>query len=119
METADHLFGACPAMIQIWKRLSVATSSRISIMNLEELWAHMVEAPNLGKEAVRVAVARIILPAAVWATWVTRNGVLFRQNRFYIENLWDTTVGFIKDWGCSLAGARRVFLLSEKLVIEM
>ncbi|KAK1273818.1 hypothetical protein QJS04_geneDACA012430 [Acorus gramineus] len=77
----------------------------------------VVVAPNLGDEAVQVRVARIITPAAVWAIWLIRNGVVFRKQRFYIENLWEKTVGLIRDWGCSLAGARSVKLYREKLII--
>ncbi|KAK1292453.1 hypothetical protein QJS10_CPB17g00304 [Acorus calamus] len=41
----------CPAVMQLWNLISVATSSRVRIQNMEDLWTHMVVAPNLGDEA--------------------------------------------------------------------
>ncbi|KAK1292717.1 hypothetical protein QJS10_CPB17g01022 [Acorus calamus] len=116
-ETVEHMFCSCPAVMQLWNLISVATSSRIRIQNMEDLWTHMVVAPNLGDEAVQVRVASIITPAAVWAIWLTRNGVVFRNQRFYIENLWEMTVGLIRDWGGSLTGARSVNVYRGKIFI--
>ncbi|KAK1300723.1 hypothetical protein QJS10_CPB13g01370 [Acorus calamus] len=80
-EMVEHLFCSCPALLQLWNLISVATSSRVCIQNMEDLWTHMVLAPNLGDEAVQVKVARIIILAAVWAIWLIRNGVIFRNQR--------------------------------------
>ncbi|KAK1264358.1 hypothetical protein QJS04_geneDACA008627 [Acorus gramineus] len=37
-----------------------------------------------------------------------QNSVAFRGQRFYMENLWESTEGFIWDWGRFTAGASSI-----------
>ncbi|KAK1312007.1 hypothetical protein QJS10_CPA07g00727 [Acorus calamus] len=60
------------------------------------------------------AVVALVVPAVACVIWRTRNAVLFKGQRAYVENAVEETGRLIKEWGCSLAGAAEVELRSGR-----
>ncbi|KAK1313566.1 hypothetical protein QJS10_CPA06g00567 [Acorus calamus] len=75
----------------------------MAFSTLEELWDRMIT-PISGYPGATKKITHMFVPAALWALWLARNGVLFSGHRFYMENVWEDTLGFIKAWSGALAG---------------
>ncbi|KAK1285934.1 hypothetical protein QJS10_CPB20g01169 [Acorus calamus] len=77
---------------------------------LGEFWKATRRLTSSGDRSVQAKVRRMMVPAGLWTIWLTRNSVVFRGQRFYMENLWDTVDGFIRDWRKFIVGASTIEL---------
>ncbi|KAK1325394.1 hypothetical protein QJS10_CPA01g02200 [Acorus calamus] len=118
VETVDHLFCACQALIPFWGMLRTGSGAALRFNNKDELWEQMVSTKRPGDTRAQAEVRKILIPAALWAIWLCRNKKIFQNQRFYTENLWENTTHFIVDWGCGLAGAGAVQLSGQDFQID-
>ncbi|KAK1326875.1 hypothetical protein QJS10_CPA01g02555 [Acorus calamus] len=103
-ETVDHLFRECSMARELWERLGSLCHIRLTWASLDEFWSASRRMANQGDRRMEAKVRRLVVPAGLWAIWLTRNAVVFRGQRFYRENLWEATEGFIRDWGRYIVG---------------
>ncbi|KAK1319829.1 hypothetical protein QJS10_CPB04g01252 [Acorus calamus] len=82
---------------------------------MSELQAVMTSLTRRGDKSTKARIHQQIIPADLWAIWLTRNSVTFKNQRFYPENLWATTCPLLLDWGTHLAGATQVTLAGGAL----
>ncbi|KAK1301182.1 hypothetical protein QJS10_CPB13g01637 [Acorus calamus] len=84
-ETVDHLFRECAVAGGIWMRLSALCNHRLNCLSLGEFWEATRRLTNSGDGSVEAKVCRMMVPAGLWAIWLTRNPVVFRGQRFYMK----------------------------------
>ncbi|KAK1316814.1 hypothetical protein QJS10_CPA05g01062 [Acorus calamus] len=101
-ETVEHLLIRCTMAARLWSEISRSTGMGLQLQGMTEL-RDTVQNPIPSPHHLPVKFTRILIPAGLWAIWRTRNGVLFRGQRLYFENLWDTALQLIRDWGKHLA----------------
>ncbi|KAK1289720.1 putative ribonuclease H protein [Acorus calamus] len=109
-ETVDHLFRECMAARGLWLRLGARCNHRLNCPSMGEFWEATRKLTCRGDRSLESKVRRLVIPAGLWAIWLTRNSVIFRGQRFYMENLWDTAEGCIRDWGKFIVGANTIEL---------
>ncbi|KAK1317754.1 hypothetical protein QJS10_CPA05g02265 [Acorus calamus] len=61
-------------------------------------------------KSVEAEVRRCLIPAGMWAIWLTRNAVIFRGQQYYFDNLWDSFSSLACAWERALGGAKRMTL---------
>ncbi|KAK1310295.1 hypothetical protein QJS10_CPA08g01000 [Acorus calamus] len=118
-ESVDHLFCSCSVATMFWDTVSRVTSTTLHYQSLEELWQSASQLTNKKDRSVVAEVRRCFVPAGLWAIWKARNALIFRGQRFYFENLWDTFTGLVGDWGRTLGGAQRVEFMSDGLRVSV
>ncbi|KAK1293019.1 hypothetical protein QJS10_CPB17g00832 [Acorus calamus] len=116
-ETTEHLLCTCLAMALVWRRVAVMSSSQCAFSNLEELWERLSKCPSLGASGAHARVAQQNIPVMIWATWLERNGVIFKGQRFHVENVWESMMALLRDWGVTLAGASSVGMDEATFVV--
>ncbi|KAK1308482.1 hypothetical protein QJS10_CPA09g01547 [Acorus calamus] len=114
-ESVKHLLLRCPATVRLWGELSRATGASLNYSSLTEFRDAMSNPAPLSAHALPNRFTRLLLPPGLWTIWRGRNGALFRGQRVYFENIWDTTLHLLQDWGRHLAGLSRVYYLEGEL----
>ncbi|KAK1292716.1 hypothetical protein QJS10_CPB17g01023 [Acorus calamus] len=107
-ETTTHIMIDCPMAKLIWKRVSEATELKDGCDSLETLWRVGKQIHTRGDKSAKNKVSQIIIPAVLWALWISRNHFLFRGTKVYEENVWEMAKHHIKDWGTVCAGASSI-----------
>ncbi|KAK1309172.1 hypothetical protein QJS10_CPA09g00647 [Acorus calamus] len=69
----------------------------IQFNDLEGMWIAGKRLKARGDRSIQAKMSQLAVPALVWATWLTRNQVVFSGNRPYGENIWIMVMGFIRD----------------------
>ncbi|KAK1311507.1 putative ribonuclease H protein [Acorus calamus] len=109
-ETTEHLLLRCPWATRLWRELGRATGARLDFQALAELRVGISTSTGSTALALPAQLQLLLLPAGLWALWRTRNWILFRGHRLYFENIWDTTLHLLQEWGKHLVGLRNVYL---------
>lgn len=117
-ETVTHLFIACPMVKQVWRWMSMAGGLGDSFTNLESLWQSGKSLRNPVDRSARAKVSQILIPAVVWSTWLIRNHVVFRGSIPYAENIWESVIRMVSDWGVFCVGATSVRLIDGVLDVR-
>ncbi|KAK1256829.1 hypothetical protein QJS04_geneDACA024623 [Acorus gramineus] len=104
VETADHLFCACEAIRPFWLRLKEWGIIRTNFLCIEELWYAAKSVRRRADKSIEAELSWVIIPAGMWAIWLSRNATVFGGQRFYLDNLWELVVRCIQDWGRALTG---------------
>ncbi|KAK1313624.1 hypothetical protein QJS10_CPA06g00034 [Acorus calamus] len=116
IETLPHLFCQCRFSEALWRELGVV-SSGTTLQSARELWdadAALRQRSGLGHQAV---VARLVIPAGARVIWRTRNAVVFKGERVYIESMKTEVLALIRDWARELAGVKGVRLHGGVLAV--
>ncbi|KAK1262645.1 hypothetical protein QJS04_geneDACA001220 [Acorus gramineus] len=114
-ESIEHLLLTCHRAVRFWDRFGTMAGFRCQFHNLNELWEVMFERLIQGEKSIQARFWCIVVPADLWALWRARNALIFRNQTFYMENLWEDSLFLLKDWGRYLVGARTfVTLVSYK-----
>ncbi|KAK1270958.1 hypothetical protein QJS04_geneDACA014711 [Acorus gramineus] len=82
------------------------------------LWEAGRRLKRKGDRSVTVKISQSFVPVVLWAVWLARNHRIFCNRSIYFENLWDSMVNFIRNWGLACAGARKVLLIGGKFVFK-
>ncbi|KAK1317939.1 hypothetical protein QJS10_CPA05g01882 [Acorus calamus] len=101
-KTADHLFCECGFVGLFWEEIGRRTGLMINFHNMEELWKAGADLQQLvvhGRDT-----SQAIVPAAAWTIWRTRNEVIFRGVKAYLENMWDAYGLLVHDWEIHISG---------------
>ncbi|KAK1317408.1 Peroxidase 50 [Acorus calamus] len=87
VETVLHLFITCPVTTAFWDELSRTTGMPLQFQDVTALWCVMSSITSKGDKSIQGRIHQQVISAGLWALWTTRNSVLFRHQRFYVENL--------------------------------
>ncbi|KAK1295505.1 hypothetical protein QJS10_CPA16g01626 [Acorus calamus] len=117
-ESVDHLFGQCPAVAALWGLIGAATGIHTEFHSRDEMWQLMKSYSRLGGSRLHARVLKTVIPAALWAIWLARNKRIFAGHRFYVENIWEDTMGLVAAWGRALAGAGDVRIVRGEIQVD-
>ncbi|KAK1285493.1 hypothetical protein QJS10_CPB20g00703 [Acorus calamus] len=117
-ETVAHLFCQCRVARAFWREVEQATSL-IPFLGLSEMWEVGEELGKRMATGPRKTIAHLIIPAGAWAIWLTRNEVIFKGKRVYVENMWVLAAAMIRDSARVLVGVRGVTLRGGDISITM
>ncbi|KAK1303773.1 hypothetical protein QJS10_CPA09g02028 [Acorus calamus] len=116
-ETADHLFTSCQLVRWVWDHMKEASGLDVQFRDLEGMWRAGKQMRMVGDRSVKAKMSQLLVPATVWAIWLSRNQVIFGGQRPYAENIWELAKNLIIDWGNYCVGARGISFQTDKLVI--
>ncbi|KAK1272416.1 hypothetical protein QJS04_geneDACA010842 [Acorus gramineus] len=117
-ETVEHLFLLCPMGVQLWEALSNLVGLQLRCASLNELWKVMSKTRARGDSKAQAGMESLLIPVGMWAIWTTRNSLIFSNQKFYFENLWESMIHLIQDWGKHLVGLKTVNYTRGTLCIE-
>ncbi|KAK1305521.1 hypothetical protein QJS10_CPA10g00014 [Acorus calamus] len=72
-ETPEHRFVSCPVAMILWSLLKEATGFDMQIQSLQGLWEVGCKMRLRGDRSVRPKVSQSLVPAIVWAIWLSQN----------------------------------------------
>ncbi|KAK1318965.1 hypothetical protein QJS10_CPB04g01543 [Acorus calamus] len=117
-ETATHLFILCPLVKQVWRWLAVAGGVGCPSGTLEELWLEGKGLCATGDRSVRAKFTQIFVPAALWSIWLIRNHCVFQGSIPYAENIRESIVRLVTDWGIFCVGAKSACLVNGVFMVH-
>ncbi|KAK1278998.1 hypothetical protein QJS04_geneDACA014461 [Acorus gramineus] len=117
-ETTEHLMIECLVSKRIWLRIMVAIELPVICSSMEELWQVDKSLCTHWDKSARAKISQILNPAVTWAIWLARNHLVFRDTPVYEENIWESVENFVKVWGLSCIGVKRVAFIRERLYVK-